>query len=150
MAFIRNNRPSLVWLPAVQQKDSKGRPAFNPATGKAMFVKGPHGRRTKCLPGLQEIDDEVVDFAKEHSVTKFWFEGGMPYNRGPILTVEDEEPMEINEMKPKDAKALISETSDPMLLDLWSKIDDRKSVQDAIEARLEKLKAPPGSAAAAG
>lgn len=150
MAFIRNHRPSLVWLPAVREKDSKGKPATNSATGKAIFVKGPHGRATKCLPGLQELDDEVVDFAREHPVTKFWFEGGMPYGRGPILTVEEETPMEITEMKPKDAKALIAETTDPMVLDLWSKQDDRKSVKDAVEARLEKLKAPPGSAAATG
>jgi len=143
LAILRNNRPSLVWLPAVQT-------GVNPKTGKAIYEKGPKGRRTKLLPGLNLVDDDVVAFAKKHPVTKVWFKTGLPYGRGPILVVEEREPEDIHNMKLAEAKAVIDAETDEMKLAYWQEHDDRKGIKDAIEARLERLKAPPGSVTAQG
>lgn len=141
MATVRNTRPSLVWLPPVFE-------GINEKTGKHIVPKGPKGRPTKLAPGLNDVDDDILANAMAHPTCSRWFDIGGPMG-GPMLIVEKREPEDTTAMKVPEAKALIAKSTDVMKLVYWLERDSRKAVQEAIDARLAALKAPPGSAVAA-
>jgi hypothetical protein len=141
MATVRNNRESIVWLPPVFT-------GINEKTGKHIATPGPKGRASKLIPGLNDVDDDVLENAMKHQTCAAWFEGGGPAGK-PMLVIEKGEPEDISAMKVPAAKALIAKSMDQMKLVYWLDRDSRKVIQEAIESRLTQLKAPSGSAAAA-
>lgn len=143
MKVVRNHRRSIVWLPGVHTGE-------NPKTGKKKFVPGPLGRRMRLKPGLNHVEDEQLEFARKHKTSGFWFrKGSMGRGKGAMLEVE-EAPVEIGDMTVEEATKMIAEETDEMKLVYWIDRVSTKGAKDAIERRLAQLKAPAGSADAAG